>query len=253
MLANWVLLMRGAHWLTLFGAVLAAWIALYAMAIPADVRDASRLIGSELWADLCAVTPDAAGYGRLVLMWALMATAMMLPTALPALAAYDDLGTSGADARPLHLAAGFLAVWWGFSLVAAGLQLALFRAEILGDFGESRSAALSASLLIVAGAYQFSALKESCLSKCRAPVPFFLQHWDEGALRMGLRLGGTCLGCCWALMLLAFVGGVMSLAFMGIATVIMIVEKLPEIGRYISRPLGVALFAVAGWVAAAGL
>ena len=252
MLAERVRSMRGMHWLALFGAVASAWFALYAMAVPADLRETSRLFGGEFWADLCAVTPDLAGYGRLVLMWALMSTAMMLPTALPAFAAYDDLGQS-AETRPLVLAAGFLAVWWGFSLVAAGLQLALYRLDMVSAFGDSRSALLSALLLGVAGAYQFSALKESCLSKCRAPVGFFLQHWDEGPWRMGLRLGATCMGCCWALMLLAFVGGVMSLAFMGLATVFMIIEKLPDIGRWISRPLGAALIAAAGWVALAGV
>ncbi len=241
--------MRSVHWMTLFGVILLSWIGLYAMAVPADLRDASRIFGSEFWSDLCTVTPDLAGYGKLVLMWALMSTAMMLPTTLPALAAYDDLGTSGAPTRPLPLMLGFIAVWWGFSLIAAALQMALFRADLVSAFGDSRSATLSAALLALAGAYQFSALKESCLSKCRAPMTFFMQHWDDGALKMGLRLGAACLGCCWALMALAFVGGVMSLAFMGLATVIMIIEKLPDIGRWISRPLGGVLLAAAGIVA----
>lgn len=246
-------IIRSTFWLALFGGVLTSWVAIYAMAIPAELRDASRLFGSELWAELCAVTPDMAGYSRVVLMWALMATAMMLPTALPALRAYDDLGASGADTRPYAFVGGFLAVWFGFAFVAAALQMALFQADIVSSFGDSRSAPLSATLLAVAGLYQFSALKESCASKCRAPVSFFLQNWDEGALHMGLRLGATCLGCCWALMLLAFVGGVMSLAFMGLATLIMTLEKLPEIGRWISRPLGMALLGAAAWVVVTGI
>ncbi len=253
MLAERVRTMRGMHWIALFGALAAAWLALYAMAIPTDLRETSRLFGAAFWTELCAVTPDLAGYWRLVLMWALMSTAMMLPTALPALAAYEDLGRSGAATQPLLIAVGFLMVWWGFSLVAAGLQMALFRLDLVSLFGDSRSAPLSAALLALAGAYQFSALKESCLSKCRAPVGFFLQYWDEGPLRQGLKLGATCLGCCWALMLLAFVGGVMSLGFMGIATMFMIIEKLPEIGRWVSRPLGVALIAAAGCVAITGV
>ena len=244
---------RSTFWLSLFGGVLAAWAALYAMAIPAEIRAASRLFGSDFWTGLCAVTPDMAGYGRMVLMWALMATAMMLPTALPALRAYDDLGASGASTRPFAFVVGFLAIWFGFAVLAAALQMALFQADIVSSFGDSRSATLSATLLAVAGLYQFSALKESCASKCRAPISFFLQHWEEGAVRMGLRLGATCLGCCWALMLLAFVGGVMSLAFMGLATLIMVIEKLPEIGRWISRPLGVALLGGAAWVALTGI
>ncbi|NNE87241.1 MAG: DUF2182 domain-containing protein [Silicimonas sp.] len=223
------------------------------MAIPAELREASRVFGSAFWAELCVVTPDIAGYGRVVVMWTLMSTAMMLPTALPALGAYDDLSASGADTRPFGFVAGFLGVWIGFSFIAAALQMALFQVDIISSFGDSRSVALSAALLALAGLYQFSAFKESCASKCRAPVAFFLQNWDDGPWRMGVRLGATCLGCCWALMLLAFVGGMMSLAFMGLATLIMTLEKLPEIGRWIGRPLGVALLGAAGFVAATGI
>jgi predicted metal-binding membrane protein len=107
---------------------------------------------------------------------------------------------------------------------------------------------VSALLLALAGLYQFSTLKEACLNKCRAPLTFFMAHWDEGALRNGLRLGLVCLGCCWALMALGFVGGVMNLAFMGLATVVLVVEKLPGLGRWVTRPLGVVLLASAGVV-----
>ncbi|MEM1363402.1 MAG: DUF2182 domain-containing protein [Pseudomonadota bacterium] len=240
-------------WLSLFAAVLAAWALLYAMAIPTDIRDASRVFGTDFWESLCAVTPDLAGYGRLVLMWALMAIAMMLPTAAPAFVAYRDLSASGAATRPVTLALGFLGVWWGFAVAASLLQMALFRADLVSSFGDSRSAQLSAMLLLAAGAYQFSAYKAACLHKCRAPVSFFLQHWDKGPFRMGLLMGLTCLGCCWALMLLAFVGGVMSLTFMSVATLIMTLEKLPRIGRWLDRPLGVVLIAVAGLVAVLGV
>ena len=253
MLAEWGKISRSAFWLALFGAVLLAWVALYAMAVPADIREASRLFGADFWANLCTVTPDMAGYGRLVLMWALMSTAMMVPTALPALAAYTDIGSTGTPVRPAALLAGFIAVWLGFSVLAAAVQMALFQADLVSDFGDSRSTVLSAALLFIAGAYQFTPMKEACLSKCRAPVAFFLQHWDRGPLNMGLRLGAECLGCCWALMLLAFVGGVMSLAFMGLATLIMTLEKLPEIGRWISRPLGGVLLIASLWVALTGL
>ena len=94
---------------------------------------------------------------------------------------------------------------------------------------------------MLAGAYQFSALKAACLTLCRAPLAFFMTHWAEGPWRNGLRLGAVCLGCCWALMLLAFVGGVMNLAFMAVAMVLMALEKLPAIGRHVTRPLGGAL------------
>jgi predicted metal-binding membrane protein len=248
MLSDRIRAMGAPHWLALFGLILGAWIMLYAMALPTDLRQSARIFGAEFWESLCLVTPDAAGFGRVVLMWALMAAAMMAPTALPAFATYEDLGRS-TDVRFGALVAGYLAVWLGFSVLAGGLQMVLFSAGLISAFGDSLSVWLSAGLLLVAGLYQFSPVKEACLSKCRAPLTFFMAHWDEGALRNGVRLGLVCLGCCWALMLLAFVGGVMNIAFMGLATLIMVIEKLPQYGRLLTRPLGVVLIAVGIFVA----
>ncbi len=246
MIAARVRRMGGLHWLALYALILGAWAALYTMALPSDLRESAVIYGADFLRSLCVVTPDAAGFLRITVMWALMAAAMMAPTALPAFATYEDLGHA-APTRLGPLVAGYLAVWLGFAALAAGAQLALFDAGLLTALGDSRSAALSAALLALAGAYQFSPAKEACLSKCRRPLAFFMAHWDEGPLRNGLRLGLVCLGCCWALMALAFVGGVMNLAFMGLATVIMGLEKLPDIGRWLTRPLGVALLAGAGW------
>ena len=242
MLSDRIRAMGAPHWLALFGLILGAWVMLYAMALPADLRASARIFGAEFWESLCTVTPDAAGFGRVVLMWALMAAAMMAPTALPAFATYEDLGRS-TQVRFGALVAGYLIVWLGFSLLAGGLQMALFGAGLVSPFGDSLSVWLSAGLLMIAGLYQFSPVKEACLSKCRAPLTFFMAHWDEGPLRNGVRLGLVCLGCCWALMLLAFVGGVMNIAFMGLATLIMVIEKLPAYGRLLTRPLGAVLIA----------
>lgn len=240
--------MSGLHWLMLFGGILLCWAALFAMSVPQDLRAAGAVYGAEFWLTLCTMTPDAGGAARMVLMWVLMSAAMMAPTALPAFATYDDLSRSAEGTRFGDLVAGYLLVWIGFSLLAAGLQLVLLRADLISVFGDSRSGLLSALLLLIAGGYQFTPLKAQCLSKCRRPLVFFMQHWDEGAFRNGLRLGAVCLGCCWALMLLAFVGGVMNLAFMGLATVFMVLEKLPEIGRWLTRPMGVVLCASGLWL-----
>ena len=239
--------MGGGHWLVLFALILGAWALLYAMALPADLRDGAVIYGTDFLQSLCIVTPDAAGFGRIILMWALMSAAMMAPTALPAFATYEELSHTG-ETQFGTLVVGYLGVWLGFSVIAAGAQMALFQAGLLTAFGDSRSGVFSAVLLAVAGAYQFSPVKDACLSKCRRPLSFFMQHWDEGALRNGVRLGLVCLGCCWALMALAFVGGVMNLAFMGLATVIMVLEKLPQVGRYLTRPLGAVLIAASVWV-----
>lgn len=252
MLSDRIRAMGTPHWLALFGLILGAWGLLYLMAVPADLRAAGAIYGAEFWANFCTLTPDAAGFARMAAMWALMAAAMMAPTALPALATYEDLAQAGAGTSLARLMAGYLAVWLGFALLAAGAQMALFLAGVLDPLGQSATALFSALLLAGAGLYQFSPLKDACLSQCRRPLTFFMSHWDEGPWLNGLRLGLVCLGCCWALMALAFVGGVMNLAFMGVATVVMVLEKLPDIGRYISRPLGVLLCAAAvgagfGW------
>lgn len=240
--------MSGLHWLLLFGGILLAWAALFAMSVPENLRDAGALYGADFWVSLCSMTPDAAGAGKMALMWVLMSAAMMAPTALPAFATYDDLSQSADGTRFGDLVLGYLIVWIGFSLLAAALQLALVHADMVSVFGDSRSSLLSAVLLLIAGGYQFTPIKDSCLSKCRRPLVFFMQHWEEGPFRNGLRLGAVCLGCCWALMLLAFVGGVMNLVFMGLATVFMVLEKLPEIGRWLTRPMGVVLCASGLWL-----
>lgn len=240
--------MIGWHWLALFAVILVAWGLLYLMAMPADLRAAGRIYGADFWRDLCTLTPDGAGFLRMLAMWGLMSAAMMAPTALPAFATYEDLSHSAPDTRFGHLVGAYLLVWLGFSVLAAAAQLLLFRLGWLSGFGDSQSRVLSAALLALAGVYQFTTLKAACLTKCRRPIMFFMQHWDESAWRNGLRLGLVCLGCCWALMLLAFVGGVMNLAFMGLATLIMVFEKLPDLGRFITRPLGAVLIASAGVV-----
>jgi predicted metal-binding membrane protein len=225
--------MTGTHWLALFGGVLAMWALLFAMSVPAAETGG-------LWDAICRAGAGEAGFAGAVLMWALMSGAMMAPTALPAFATFDDL--PGTDGRGFaSLVGGYLLVWLGFALLAALLQVTLAGQGALSALGQSQSKWLTGGLFLLAGAYQFTALKEACLSRCRAPLTFFMAHWTDGPFRNGLRLGADCLGCCWALMLLAFVGGTMSLAFMGLAMVLMTLEKLPELGTHITKPLGVGL------------
>lgn len=202
------------------------------------------LVGAAWWAMLAAMPPGAgpldaisgargashaahaggaaahgvahAGAGLGLAMWALMTCAMMAPTAVPML-------------RALHEVAGRAraATWWGF----LGGYLATWLAW---------SAA--------AGLYQFTRLKERCLTECLRPVTFLLAHWREGlrgGAAMGARHGATCVGCCWALMSLAFVGGAWSAASMAAMTALMVLEKAPAVGRRLAAPVGVALVAAA--------
>ena len=135
MLADRIRAMGAPHWLALFGLILAAWTLLWLMAIPEDLRDTAGAYGPTFWQSLCTLTPDAAGLARMAAMWALMSAAMMAPTILPALATYDDLGQGGAATRMGPLLAGYFAVWLGFSGIAAGAQMVLFRAGLLDPLG----------------------------------------------------------------------------------------------------------------------
>ncbi|WP_323764833.1 DUF2182 domain-containing protein [Marinovum sp.] len=230
------------HWLGFFAVLLLAWLALFAMAVPEELRALETTYGTGLIEALCGGVLGASGFAPALAMWALMSAAMMAPTALPAFRTYDDLGHVTATGFG-QLVGGYLTAWLGFSLLAAGAQVALYRAGLVGALGQSLSVPLTAALLVGAGAWQFTAIKDACLSRCRAPLTFFIQHWEEGPVRNGLRMGLDCVGCCWALMLLAFVGGTMNLLFMGLAMVLMTLEKLPDIARYLTKPLGLALIA----------
>ncbi len=244
--------LRDGHWLVFFLGVLSAWGALYAMQLPE-----AALYGPEFWIALCQATPGLKGYPVAFLMWALMTVAMMAPTFVPALAVFDELSRTGAVQRSgfPELAGGYLLVWLGFAGLAAFAQVLLAEADVLSPDGRMQSPWPTAMLLVIAGAYQFSTLKQACLSRCQTPFHFFMRHWrDErwNSVYMGLRMGVVCLGCCWALMLLAFIGGAMNLLWMGAATFLMVLEKLPQISRFTVRPLGAALI-LAGLACAAGV
>jgi predicted metal-binding membrane protein len=175
---------------------------------------------------------------------------MMLPTLVPTLNAYDDLIRPGLGTRAgwAGLVAGFLAVWVGMAAVFAAAQAALLAAGLLNDLGALVSRTLAGLVLAGAGLWQFTRSKQACHEACLSPMGHFLGRWRPGlggGARMGASLGAACVGCCWAYMALGFVGGTMNLAWMGVATLLMIFEKLPEVGRFVVRPVG-ALMLVGG-------
>jgi predicted metal-binding membrane protein len=145
------------------------------------------------------------------------------------------------------LLAGYLAVWLAFSIAAAALQRVLAPAGLISaTTWWSRSAALSAVVLGAAGLYQLSPFKYRCLTHCRGPVHFLTQHWRPGrlgAFAMGLRHGAWCVGCCWMLMALLFVGGLMNLAWIALLTLLVLVEKLAPAGPLVGKVAGVVLLA----------
>jgi predicted metal-binding membrane protein len=143
--------------------------------------------------------------------------------------------------------AGYLLVWLGFSVAAAALHWLLEReAFVSTTMMSSQSHWLSGTVLIAAGFYQLSPLKNACLSHCRAPTAFLSRHWRphaSGALRLGALHGAFCVGCCWMLMALLFVGGVMNLAWIAALAILVLVEKVFQAGQWVGRAAGIALIA----------
>jgi predicted metal-binding membrane protein len=196
-----------------------------------------------------------AEFGPLFVMWGAMMAAMMLPTMVPTLRSYEDLMVSANGTRGgwLGVLLGYFVVWLAFAALIAGVQLALLFGGVIDMLGIARSRWVSAALLLGVGLFQFTRAKEVCHGVCHSPMMYFLGNWRTGfagGLRMGLGLGVFCVGCCWGFMALGFAGGVMNLAWMGLATFFMMLEKLPQIGHRITKPLGFALICGACVVAA---
>ena len=187
---------------------------------------------------MSAPRPDFAYFASAALMWAIMMVAMMLPSAAPMILLHDRFSRKNGfgGAATLAFGLGYLAVWTGFALLAAASQSALTAAGVVEQtsitIGNSR---IAAGLLVLTAIYEMSGLKQLCLSQCQSPVMFLTRYWRggiAGGLSMGLRHGAFCLGCCWMLMLLLFVGGVMNLAWIAVLTVIVVGEKyLPPAWR----------------------
>jgi predicted metal-binding membrane protein len=184
-------------------------------------------------------------------MWAVMMAGMMLPSAAPMISAYSTTIRSGpirAGTPSLHgstamFIVSYLATWSGFAVLATGAQWALHDATLVSPMGVSTSRWLGGALLLVAGVYQFTGAKNACLRQCRTPLSFLLNHWQSGgrgALVMGLRHGAVCVGCCWALMAVLFVLGVMNLWWIALVAAVVLVEKLVP-SQAITRILGGSL------------
>ena len=194
-------------------------------------------------------TPPYAG--MMFVMWALMMVAMMLPGAAPMIllfAAISRRGHPGVAALRRTAAFGFayVCVWVAFAAAATGLQWGLTRMMLLSPAMTMESPVISGALFVAAGIYQLLPIKQACLRHCRAPTEFLASHWRAGAagaLRMGLRHGLLCLGCCWMLMGLLFVGGIMNLVWIATLALIVFIEKAIPQGDLAGRALAVGLLA----------
>ena len=181
-------------------------------------------------------------------MWAVMMAAMMFPTMVPTLKSYEDLMMSADGTRIgwIGLLIGYSIIWVTFAALITAFQLSLLSLGVVDMMGKANSIWISSALLIIAGAFQFTRAKEVCHGVCHSPMSYFLGNWKtgfDGGLRMGLGLGAFCAGCCWLFMVLGFAGGVMNFLWMGLATLFMVIEKLPAIGYYVIKPMGAILIA----------
>jgi len=195
---------------------------------------------------------ETAGQGALVLaMWIAMTLAMMLPTAAGMIVTYAQIADTAARkgepvVSPLVLTAGYVGVWLGFAVAATALQAALTRLALLDSAMASASPLFSGAVFIGAGAYQFTALKHACVTRCQRPFPFFFANWSSeprGIFRLGLRQGLYCLGCCWATMLAMFAVGTMNVVWMVAFALVMTLEKMTVTTRF-SHAVGVAFVAI---------
>jgi predicted metal-binding membrane protein len=190
-------------------------------------------------------------FGALVVMWAVMMVAMMTPAAAPMILTFAMIHRRRAEAaRPsvptAIFVAGYFLVWTVYSLAAAAAQAGLHAAALLSPGMAASSSLFAGGLLIGAGVFQWTPLKDACLAACRSPLSFLMSRWREGAdgaLLMGLRHGLYCLGCCWALMALLFVAGVMNLVWVVAIAAIVLVEKVVPRGDVVARVAGVGLAA----------
>ena len=192
------------------------------------------------------------------LMWAVMMVAMMVPSASPMVLTFAAINRKRlADETPLIrtglFIAGYLLVWAGYSLLAALGQWGLHAAALISP-AVVAAPWLGGLLLVAAGVYQFTPLKDVCLSRCQSPFGFILTEWREGAagaLVMGLRHGAFCVGCCWVLMALLFVAGVMNLLWVAAIAAFVLVEKVVPAGRVVSRLAGAILILWGVWLLSA--
>jgi predicted metal-binding membrane protein len=195
-------------------------------------------------------------FGLMFIMWAVMMVAMMVPTATPMILLFATVNRRRREEQRPYVPTGvfllgYVLVWSGFAGLAALAQWGLHTATLLSPMMVSTSPFLGGTLLLAAGIFQWTPLKYVCLSHCRTPLGFLMSEWREGhsgALLMGLRHGLFCLGCCWVLMGLLFVLGVMNLLWIAALAGFILLEKVAPGGQWLGRLTGVLLIGWGAWM-----
>jgi len=211
------------------------------------------MTGSAAW--MMPSTWDLTHLVLLFAMWVVMMAGMMLPSAAPAFLLYASVirRSPAGERTAAHVyafAGGYLLVWTVFSVAATVLQRLLAGWLLLSPMMDARDSRFGGALLVVAGVFQFTPFKQACLQSCRSPAAFITRHWKPGVwggLYLGVAHGLFCLGCCWALMLLLFVGGVMNLWWIAALTVFVLIEKLAPFGAKGGRFSGAPIIAMGLW------
>jgi predicted metal-binding membrane protein len=224
--------------------IAAAW--LYLLYLASAMSDMATMPGMPMPAMHAWSWVEVAG---LAVMWTVMMVAMMTPSATPMILVFAAIHRrrteQGRAAAPTALfVLGYLVVWTVYSVGAALAQAGLHAAALLSPAMAATSPLLAGGLLVVAGVFQWTPLKRACLAACRSPLPFLMTGWREGrggAFVMGLHHGLYCLGCCWALMALLFVAGIMNLLWVAAIAVAVLMEKVVPRGDLVGRLAGVAL------------
>lgn len=236
------------QWVGMYCLILASWLALFLFGIyqshnPVNFFDFDDLIGS-------LINPHYHHLDFMFLfgMWGIMALAMMLPSFVPTLRVYDDLRStgSGSGAGYWALTLGYVTVWLIYAIFMTVIQIYLISLNILPDAMGDLNLYPIVILFLLAGIYQLSNFKDRCLTYCRNPLLIFLARGEvglTGEFYSGIRFAAWCLGCCFFLMALCLITGLMNIAWMGLLAIIITLEKLPDLGKYVSKPLGIVLIA----------
>lgn len=239
--------------ISLGGITLLSWIYLVKMAADMSMPEGMSPMQIPIW--------DFGYFWMMFLMWAVMMVGMMLPSVTPMVLIYAGVARkSAAQGMPVAptgaFVSGYIAIWLIFSLFATLAQWGLDQATLLSPMMVSNSVSLGAALLIAAGIYQWLPIKDKCLHHCRSPVHFITTHWRPGsigAFKMGLSHGAFCLGCCWVLMTLLFVGGVMNLLWIAAIALFVLLEKVLPFGDVSGRVMGLLMITAGGIIAFIGI
>jgi len=248
-----LLIQRDRLWIALglVSAIVLAWVYLLRESAAMDAMAAeARMHAAMGMAGMTMRAWGAADWFGLFAMWAVMMVGMMLPSAAPVimlvLGSYRRRGDANARLAAVAFIGGYAVVWTTFSASAALAQLELHRTALLNEDMRLHSVVVSGMLLLIAGVYQWLPIKSRCLVHCQAPLAFLTQRWRAGVgggFSMGATHGAFCVGCCWLLMTLLFVLGVMNLFWIAVLAAIVLLEKLTRHGLIAGRLVGLAAMA----------